>query len=240
MTQTDLASLPVTRSNPASRIEYRSGEVLVVLRPTGLDDAEAIAAAVLASTPELLPFMPWAQKDNSPRAQLERLKSVEADYRAGRELVMGLFDGRTGAFLSSIGLHPRVPLNPSGLEVGYFTPSAHAGQGWATLGTRIAVAYAFEHLGCDRLQVMHDEANAASRRVIEKCGFRFEGVMRNMVARPTPELVAGGYRGTALSRMYSLVPEDRASLAWYAPLRDALTVHNLAGHAVAPPPARHD
>jgi RimJ/RimL family protein N-acetyltransferase len=232
MAQDDLASLQVTRSNPASRIEYRSGEVFVVLRPTRLDDAEALSAAVLASAAELLPFMPWAQKDNSPRAQLERLKTAEADYQAGRVLVMGLFDGHTGAFLSSVGLHPRVPLNPSGLEVGYFTPSAHAGRGWATLGTRIITAYAFEHLGCDRLQVMHDEANGASRRVIEKCGFRFEGLMRNMVARPPPELVAGGYRGTPVSRMYSLVPEDRAALAWYAPLRDALAVYNLAGHLV--------
>ena len=231
----DLETLPVTRQSPASRIEYASAGARVVLRPTGVADAQAISAAVMASIPELLPFMPWAQKDNSPRAQLERLKTCEADYRAGRELTMGLFDAATGAFLCGAGLHARVPLNPNGLEVGYFTPTAHVGRGWATLAARLLVAYAFELLGAERVQVMHDEANAPSRRVIEKCGFRFEGTMRDVVARPTADLVAGGYRGTTLSRMYALVPEDRETLPWYAPVVSAMRVYNLAGYEVPMP-----
>jgi ribosomal-protein-serine acetyltransferase len=230
--QQDLRSLPISRNNPARRVTYRDDRHHVELRPTGVEDAEAIGAAVNASLPELRPFMPWAQGDTSVLFQLERLKRVHADYLTGRELGMGLFDVPSGAFLAGLGLHPRVPLNPRGLEVGYWTPSANAGKGFATLATKIAIAYAFELLECDRLQVSHDETNAASRRVVEKCGFRYEGTMRNMIGRPDPQIFAGGYRGTSRSRHYALVPDDRPSLDWYRGVVDALAAENLVGYPV--------
>jgi RimJ/RimL family protein N-acetyltransferase len=228
----DLRRLPVSREDPAGRIVYRDGRRALVLRPTLVTDADAIAAAVAASLPELRPFMPWAHRDNSPRAQLERLKKAEADYRAGRELQMALADEATGELLTFVGLHPRIALNPSGFEVGYWTPTPHANRGFATLATRIAIVYAIELLDCARVQIMHDEANPSSRRVVEKCGFRFEGTMRNAIAAPSADLVASGYRATSLTRLYGLVPEDRASLDWYVPTLRALTVENLAGHPV--------
>lgn len=233
LVESDLRHLPVSREDPAGRIVYRDGRRAVVLRPALTTDAEAIAAAVAASLPELRPFMPWAHGDNSPRAQLERLKTAEADYRAGRELQMTLADETTGELLTFVGLHPRTVLNPSALEIGYWTPTPHANRGFATLATRIAVIYAFELLDCDRVQVMHDEANPSSRRVVEKCGFRFEGTMRNAIAAPSEQLVASGYRGTNLTRLYALVPEDRAALDWYVPTLRALTVENLAGYSIS-------
>jgi RimJ/RimL family protein N-acetyltransferase len=231
----DLRTLPVNRAHPAARIFYRDGDVSVVLRPTRIGDAAALSQAIAESVGELRAFMPWAHGDNSAVAQLERLKRVEADYVAGRELSMALFDETSDELLVCLGLHPRVPLNPRGLEVGYWTRSGKAKRGFATLATRMITAYAFELLECDRVQVMHDDANVASRRVIEKCGFRFEGTLRNVAARPEPALVAGGFRHSGLHRMYALVPEDRPSLAWYAPLLAALTVENLAGYPVALP-----
>jgi RimJ/RimL family protein N-acetyltransferase len=230
--QPDLRALSVSRAHPAARIVYRAHDTRVVLRPTRVQDAEALSAAIAESVHELRAFMPWAHGDVGPLAQLTRLKQVEADYAAGRDLHMALFDERSGEFLACAGLHPRVPFNPRGLEVGYWTRSGKAGRGLATLATQIITAYAFELLECDRVQVMHDEANVASRRVIEKCGFHFEAALRNFAARPAPEIVAGGFRHSAVHRMYSLVPEDRAALPWYAPLLSALTVDNLAGHPV--------
>jgi RimJ/RimL family protein N-acetyltransferase len=228
----DLRTMAVSRSNPASRLTYRDGQRAVVLRPQCVSDAEAIANAARRSAPELKAFMPWAHGEISATGQLERLKRAYADYCAGRELPMGLYDEPSGAFLGCVGLHPRTPLNPAALEVGYWTASEHAGRGLATLGTRIAIAYAFELLGADRVQVMHDAANSPSRRVVEKCGFRSEGTLRNAIARASAELLAGGYRGTSETLIYALVPEDRPALDWYAPLLQRLTVHNLAGYAI--------
>jgi RimJ/RimL family protein N-acetyltransferase len=92
--------------------------------------------------------------------------------------------------------------------------------------------YAFDKLECDRAQVMHNEENVASRRVIEKAGFRFEGTLRNCTAAPSPEQRAGGYVASRRSLLWALLPEDLVDLPWVAPLRGTLRYVNMLGHAL--------
>lgn len=193
-------------------------------------DAEQVAASVRKSQRELRAFMPWSHDEAavSPRKQLERLREGEADYFAGRDLVMGLF--REGTMLTMVGLHPRVPLNPAGLEVGYWAPTPFAGQGFTTLAVQIAAVYAFDKLGTDRLQVSCDRENAGSRRVIEKVGFAQEGVMRSILAAATPELVAGGYRASGYSLGFALFPDTFAALPWVTSIRGRMRYVNSAGY----------
>ena len=223
-----MTSAPIDRNHPPRRIVHRGEAGTLVLRPWSLDDVDALVAAIEASRTELVAFLPWAHLPVSRAAQFEVLCLFIADYWAGRDLAMGIFSER-GDVLGGVGLHPRIPLNPSALEVGYWGHSAGAGRGNVTRAVRMLVALAFDRFGCDRLQVMHDEANAASRRVIEKCGFAFEGTMRNITVAPTPALVAGGLRVTGRTRMYALCPEDLASLPWLADVRAGLEVFDAFG-----------
>lgn len=131
-----------------------------------------------------------------------------------------------------VGLHPRVPLNPSGLEVGYWAPTPHAGRGYTTFAVQCLVLYAFDKLASTRVQVMCDEANTASRRVIEKCGFAFEGVLRNLMVPATPELAAAGYELTGRFPMYALFPDTFDALPWVEAVRAGMRYENLAGHPV--------
>ncbi len=137
----------------------------------------------------------------------------------------------SGDVLGGVGLHPRIALNPRALEVGYWCHSGHAGQGWTTLAVRMLTVLAFDRFACDRLQVTYDEVNAASRRVVEKCGFPFEGVVRNVFAAVTDELRAGGYRGTARHRLHALVPEDLPQLDWVSEVRSGLQVYDALATA---------
>lgn len=228
------AALGVSRDNPASRLEYRDGTRHLVLRPTLRTDAEAITEAILASRDELRAFMPWVHGEVSVKQQLARLKDAEAAYWTGRDMVMVLCEAESGEPVGFVGLHARTALNPTALEVGYWTPTRHAGKGMCTLAARLAILYAFEWLGSDRVQVMHDEVNVASRRVVEKCGFRYEGTLRNATAAVEPAVVAGGYRASRMTRCYALVPEDRAELDWYAPLLERVTAFDQVGQVAAP------
>ena len=45
------------------------------------------------------------------------------------------------------------------------------------------IIYAFEFLGLERLEYCHFPNNLASKRVCEKLGFIFEGVLRNKFLR---------------------------------------------------------
>jgi len=88
---------------------------------------------------------------------------------------------------------------------------------------------AFDRFDCDRLQVTYDEDNTASRRVVEKCGFTLEGVVRNIVAAVPDDLREGGYRGTGRYRMHALVPEDLPRLDLVSEVRAGLTLYDAFG-----------
>jgi RimJ/RimL family protein N-acetyltransferase len=153
---------------------------------------------------------------------------MTGDYWAGREIVFGMFSEK-GEVLGGLGLHPRTALNPRALEVGYWCHTGHAGKGWTTLAVRMAAVVVFECFECDRFQVSHDETNLPSQRVVEKCGFTYEGTARKIVAAADSELYAGGYRGVGRQRVYALTNDDVAQLAWFEPMRAKLTLVDALG-----------
>jgi ribosomal-protein-alanine N-acetyltransferase len=60
--------------------------------------------------------------------------------------------------------------------LGYFVSERHNGRGYATEGVRQAVDVAFAELALHRVQAAVIPRNLASVRVLEKAGFRQEGV----------------------------------------------------------------
>jgi [ribosomal protein S5]-alanine N-acetyltransferase len=60
--------------------------------------------------------------------------------------------------------------------LGYFVSERHNGRGYATEGVRQAVGAAFAELALHRVQAAVIPRNVASVRVLEKAGFREEGL----------------------------------------------------------------
>ena len=54
---------------------------------------------------------------------------------------------------------------------------AHWGRGYATEAARAVIAYAFDELGYETLEAGARVTNPASRRVLEKCGYEWTGVV---------------------------------------------------------------
>jgi ribosomal-protein-alanine N-acetyltransferase len=63
------------------------------------------------------------------------------------------------------------------VEVGYRFLNRCWGRGYATEAARASIAYGFSELGLDRIVAVTLPKNIASRRVMEKCGMSFVGVM---------------------------------------------------------------
>ncbi len=59
--------------------------------------------------------------------------------------------------------------------LGYWISREDGGRGHATAAVLLALRFAFEHLGLHRVQPAVMPRNARSLRVVEKCGFRYEG-----------------------------------------------------------------
>lgn len=90
---------------------------------------------------------------------------------------------RNGAFAGLIGAYPMSDIERNTAEMGYWIGAAHQGHGLATLALRTMVPYAFGVLGKHRLQARVFDGNLASMRVLEKCGFQKEGVLRDAVTK---------------------------------------------------------
>ena len=66
-------------------------------------------------------------------------------------------------------------------EIGYVINSSFCGLGLASESARAVVTFGFEALRLNRIEGNFMPENHASRRVLEKCGMRSEGIRRQAV-----------------------------------------------------------
>lgn len=64
-------------------------------------------------------------------------------------------------------------------EIEYCIGSDFQRRGYATEATKAVIAYGFERINLHKVQICTKTINAASKRVIEKCGFTYEGTLRD-------------------------------------------------------------
>jgi RimJ/RimL family protein N-acetyltransferase len=106
-------------------------------------------------------------------------------------------DGTTGAFVGRGGLrHLHIGGGPE-IEVAYALFAEHWNRGLATEMALAVVRLAFQELHIDNLVCFTQPTNHASRRVMEKAGFRYE---RDVVHAGLPHLFHRLRRGTTLTK----------------------------------------
>lgn len=68
-------------------------------------------------------------------------------------------------------------------EIEYCIGSSYQGKGYATESAKVVIAYGFDRVNFNRVQICCRTPNNASRKVIEKCGLTYEGVLRDYFYR---------------------------------------------------------
>ncbi|MBP5169377.1 MAG: GNAT family N-acetyltransferase [Oscillospiraceae bacterium] len=68
------------------------------------------------------------------------------------------------------------PVNGA-VEIGYGINDAYRGQGYATEAVHAAAAWALDQVGVNCVEAEAELGNHASKRVLEKCGFRLSGII---------------------------------------------------------------
>lgn len=64
-------------------------------------------------------------------------------------------------------------------EIEYCIGSAFQCRGYATEATKAVIKYGFEKMNLHKVQICTKTINIPSKRVIEKCGFTYEGTLRD-------------------------------------------------------------
>lgn len=149
----------------------------VRLRSFRREDAEALLQLRIASRTNYEAFQP-ARDDSyyTLRAQRDEIEEGIFAAERGTDFTFGIFIGPEEELAGRIRLsavHRGVWLNAN---VGYFVGTPYAGRGFATEAVKQAAAFAFGEAGLHRLQAAVMPWNAPSLRVMEKAGFRREGL----------------------------------------------------------------
>lgn len=153
----------------------------LTLRRWTVADAELLSEAITASIEHLRPWMWWANSEPaSLAARIETLAAFTRDWQIGGDVMYGVFLGDTVA--GGAGLHRR--RGPRTLEIGYWLHVDHTGRGYATELAAALTATGLHQPGIDRIEIHHDQANLASRRVPERLGFHFVGDQPDGIRSP--------------------------------------------------------
>jgi ribosomal-protein-alanine N-acetyltransferase len=173
----------------------------LALRPLDLGDFEAWAALRRDSEAFLKPWEPlWKPDHLTERAFRERVWWAARAIAEGRAYPLAVFAAEGGAMVGSVTLD-NVRRGPSmSAAVGYWVGAGFARRGYMTEALGETRAWAFRELGLSRLEAACLPENAASRGLLERCGFKYEGVAQSYLQ------IAGRWRTHVL---YAALREDR-------------------------------
>ena len=167
------------------------GSVVLRLR----SDADLPAVVEACQDPEIPrwtrvpdPYGEWEAREWAGEA--------ERQHEAGEGLHLLIVDARDDRLLGSIGVH-RIDPEERRCDIGYWLAREARGRGAMTRAVRLLSAWAFDELLVERIEIVVDPGNAASRAVAERAGFTFEGVLRS----------------------YAVIKERRRDMAMYSLLR---------------------
>jgi ribosomal-protein-alanine N-acetyltransferase len=150
---------------------------VVLLRPMAEADLSAIVAA--CQDPEIPRWtrVPEPYGEADARSWFE----LEATQRArGHQLGLVVDDPRGDRLLGSVGIVD-LDWTEGRCELGYWVTREARGRGVGTRAVRLLTDWIFEALPIDRVEICAEPENTGSRRVAERAGFTFEGLLRSYI-----------------------------------------------------------
>ena len=119
------------------------------------------------------------------------IRDLRSRIRAGFPSSWAVELRSSGKVIGTIGFVWYSPENRSA-ELGYSFSREYWNHGYATQALSAVIDCLFRSIPVNRLEAQHDVRNPASGRVMEKCGLRQEGILRNRIVNK------GEYVDTAL------------------------------------------
>jgi ribosomal-protein-serine acetyltransferase len=157
--------------SPPFRRRLAGGATLRVLE---LGDVEELHAAVAANRGHLARWLPWAADQPPQRTHAFVERSVRG-AQAGEDLQgVLLADGTIIGIAGFVGLSRE----EGTVGIGYWLVEAAQGRGTMTEAVAALIEEAFERWKLNRVEIRIAAANARSRALAERLGFREEGVLR--------------------------------------------------------------
>ena len=167
----------------------------LILRRMTIQDAQDVFE--YSRDPEVARHVLWSAQKELSEAK-EYCRYMMKRYRNDEPSSWGIIDKATGRLVGTIGFMAYSEENNSA-EVGYSLAKWMWNGGYMTEALARVIEYAFEAMDLNRIEAQHELTNPSSGRVMEKCGMRKEGVLRQRLYNK------GKYVDVAL---YAILKED--------------------------------
>lgn len=141
----------------------------LILRTITNEDAEAIFE--YSKGENVGPNAGW-----KPHETIEETREIMELIFVEKEDVWGIVSKETGRLFGSVGLIPDPKReNDKARMLGYAIGVEHWGKGYMTETVQAVINYGFHRLQLDLISAYCYPSNERSKRVLEKCGFHYEG-----------------------------------------------------------------
>lgn len=151
----------------------------VSLRPIRVRDARELESVLLANREWLQPWEATSPGGGGRWDVRGGIRSLLAQASAHTALPFVIaYEGRFAGQLTVSGISYGAL---SSATLGYWVAREFAGKGLATVATAMATDHCLQGLGLHRMEVCIRPENAKSLRVVEKLGFRYEGLRRRYI-----------------------------------------------------------
>ena len=152
----------------------------VYLRRLKLKDASDIYTQI--NDPEVVR---WTTRIPHPYPEGGAEKFIRQSHyrwRKGTDYIFGIIHKSSGRLIGVISLGNVFPRHGCA-ELGFWLGRESWNRGYMTEAARAVTRFAVHELGLYRIYASSFEANTAAGKVLENCGFKLEGVMREAVVR---------------------------------------------------------
>jgi RimJ/RimL family protein N-acetyltransferase len=150
------------------------------LRPVKLSDASAIQKAASA---RMIADTMISLRHPYPAGEAERyIARQQAEQKTGRSVTFTIEQLAEGWFCGLVEVRD-IDREHSQGELSFWLAVEAWGQGYMSEVVQEVVRYGFESFGLNRLYAYHMTRNPASGRVLEKNGFKQEGLLRQRVRK---------------------------------------------------------
>jgi ribosomal-protein-serine acetyltransferase len=170
----------------------------ITIRPFEFGEEKELHTAVQESLPELSPWMSWANERYTVETAQSFITVTRAQWSQGGMYAFAIIDAQTEELVGGCSLNHIHPVYKFS-NLGYWVRTSRHGEGIAGRAAKLIAQFAFEKVNLIRTEIVIAVGNEGSKRVAEKIGAHYEGILLNRMTVGTQIYDA---------HMFSLLPAD--------------------------------
>lgn len=149
----------------------------LILRKITIDDVNDIFE--YASIPDVTTFVLW-DTHKTKEDSIDFVKFSDEQFNSNTSIIWGIVIKSEKKLIGTIDLRNWNTIHNCG-EIGYVISKKYWNKGYVSEAMKAVIKFGFEELHLNRIEAHCEEENIGSWRVMEKCGMKYEGTLREKV-----------------------------------------------------------